>query len=113
MSLTPTLKATDRPLVGIGYMLGGIAFFGATDGLSKWMVMALPVLQILALRNACVLAGLAPAVIRAGGVAALATKRPWAHALRVVCSVLALTSFFEALRHLPLATCIAIGFVSP
>jgi drug/metabolite transporter (DMT)-like permease len=113
MNLYPLVNAADRPLRGILYMLAGIAFFGATDGLSKWMVMALPVLQIVALRNACVLGLVIPAVIRAGGLKALATRRPWGHAARAVSSVVALTSFFEALRHLPLATCIAIGFCSP
>src|SRR4051794_29568162 len=112
MTLYSNVKS-DRPFHGIVYMLAGIAFFGATDGLSKWMVAALPVLQIIALRNFCVLGFIAPAVIRGGGLRALATRRPWGHAARAGCGAVSLTTFFYALLHLPLATCVAIGFVSP
>ena len=103
----------DRPLRGILYMVLGITFFSVVDGLSKWMVLAMPALQIVALRNACILALITPAVARGGGVRALHTRRPWAHVLRALLSIGALLTFFEALRALPLATSIAIGFVSP
>jgi len=103
----------ERPLEGITYMLLGIAAFSATDGLSKWMVMAAPVFEIVAIRNSFTLLLILPAVIRAGGLSALATRRGWAHATRAGLSIVALLTFFEALRYLPLATCIAIGFASP
>jgi len=104
---------SDRPLEGITYMLLGIAAFSATDGLSKWMVMAAPALEIVAVRNSFTLLLILPAVVRAGGLSALATRRGWAHVTRAGLSIVSLLTFFEALRDLPLATCIAIGFASP
>ena len=94
-------------------MLLGIGAFSLTDALAKWMVAAGPILQIVAIRNSFTLLLILPAVARAGGWRALATRRGWAHAMRAVLSVGALLTFFEALRHLPLATCIAIGFAAP
>ncbi len=113
MSFSRPGGLVDRPLRGIAYMLLGIAAFSATDGLSKWMVMAAPIPQIVVLRNAFTLALILPVVARSGGLRVLATRRPWAHATRAALSVGSLVTFFEALRYLPLATCIAIGFVSP
>ncbi len=104
---------SDRPLRGITYMLLGIGAFSATDALSKWMVAAAPALEIVAIRNTFTLLLILPAVVRAGGLPALATRRPWAHVARAGCSIVSLLTFFEALRYLPLATCIAIGFASP
>jgi len=103
----------DHPLRGITYMLLGVTAFSATDGLSKWMVMAGPMLEIVAIRNALVLCLILPAVGHAGGVRVLATRRGWAHALRAALSAGALLTFFAALRELPLATSIAISFASP
>jgi drug/metabolite transporter (DMT)-like permease len=94
-------------------MVLGVTAFSATDGLSKWMVMAAPILEIVAIRNALVLLLILPALRRAGGVRALATRRGWAHALRAALSIGALLTFFAALRELPLATSIAISFASP
>ena len=103
----------EHSLRGIAYMLLGVTAFSATDGLSKWMVMAAPILEIVAIRNALVLLMILPALGRAGGIRALATRRGWAHVLRAALSIGALLSFFAALRELPLATSIAISFASP
>lgn len=113
--MTPVTKlgVNEHPLRGISYMLLGVTAFSATDGLSKWMVMAAPILEIVAIRNAMTLLLILPAIGRAGGVKALATRRGWAHALRAILSAGALLTFFTALRELPLATSIAIGFASP
>lgn len=94
-------------------MLLGIGAFSLTDALAKWMVGAAPILEIVAIRNSFTLLLILPAVVRAGGVRALKTRRGWGHAGRAVLSVGALLTFFEALRYLPLATCIAIGFAAP
>ncbi len=94
-------------------MILGVTAFSATDGLSKWMVMAAPILEIVAIRNALVLLMILPSLGRAGGVRALATRRGGAHALRALLSIGALLTFFGALRELPLATSIAISFASP
>ena len=113
MSLPAKLGVNEPPVRGIIYMLLGVSAFSATDGLSKWIVLAAPVLEIVAIRNGLTLLLILPAIGRAGGLKALATRRGGAHALRAILSVGALLTFFAALRELPLATSIAIGFASP
>jgi drug/metabolite transporter (DMT)-like permease len=54
-----------------------------------------------------------PWVARAGGLAALRTRRPLAHLMRGILSVCSLITFFESLRLLPLATVVAICFAAP
>lgn len=104
---------SDNPVRGIVFMLIGVTALSCMDGIAKWLVTVLPILQILAIRSALNLVLLSPLVVRAGGWPALRTARLRGHVLRVAVSVAALLSFFEALRHLPLATCIAIGFAAP
>ncbi|HEX9466124.1 MAG TPA: DMT family transporter [Alphaproteobacteria bacterium] len=113
MSFPPPTAPSDRPLRGITYMLLGIGAFSLTDALAKWIVAAAPIPEVVAIRNGFTLLLILPAVIRAGGLRALATQRGGAHATRALLSVGALLTFFEALRQLPLATCIAIGFAAP
>src|SRR5262249_40291086 len=50
---------------------------------------------------------------RAGGIASLITRRPLAHLARFLLSLVSMFSFFEALRHLPLATATTLAFSSP
>jgi drug/metabolite transporter (DMT)-like permease len=94
-------------------MILGMLSFSVMDGLAKWLVVGLPLLQILALRSALMLVLMTPLVRRAGGWRSLRTRRPWAHAMRAGYSLGALLCFFEALRHVPLATCVALVFSSP
>jgi len=103
----------DNPLRGIGYAVLAIILYSFLDGTAKWLVAVAPILQIVAIRSVFVLVALSPAVVRAGGVRALATTRPWGHLARIGTSFFALLMFFESLRHLPLATCIAISFAAP
>ncbi len=110
---TGTPPPADRPGLGITYMLLGMLFFSAMDGVAKWIVVVFPLMQVLALRNGMNLVLISPIVYRAGGWRSLRTGRPWAHGMRVLLSLGALTCYFEALRHLPLATCVALAFASP
>jgi len=113
MTFAAESGVNERSLRGIAYMVLGVTAFSATDGLSKWMVMAAPMLEIVAIRNALVLLMILPSLGRSGGLRALATRRAGAHALRAGLSIGALLTFFAALRELPLATSIAISFASP
>ena len=83
------------------------------DGLIKWSVGVLPVVQVVVMRSVFVLLFMAPFIVRAGGIAVFKTKRPLGHLLRVTLTVYAILTFFEAVRLLPLATVIAIGFGAP
>jgi drug/metabolite transporter (DMT)-like permease len=109
----PSAGLTDNPLRGIAFALAGVIALSVMDGIAKWLVVTLSVFQLLAIRSAFNLFLLSPMVRQAGGGPALRTRSHGWHALRVLVSVAALICFFEALRHLPLATCIAIGFAAP
>jgi drug/metabolite transporter (DMT)-like permease len=111
--MTAAVEPADRALRGVGFVVLGFACFGVTDALSKEGLTTMATAQMLAVRSLFVLVLLVPLVRRAGGVAVLRTRHPGAHALRVGFSLLSMFCFFEALRHLELATAIALGFVAP
>lgn len=114
---TPTPRSgtgrSDRPLLGIASMAFGVLLLSFMDAITKYAILHLPTGQMMAIRSSMVLLILAPFVVRAGGLAALRTKRPLGHLARGLLSVCAMYSFFESLRLLPLATAIAIGFAAP
>lgn len=103
----------DRPLQGIVLMLVGVFLLSVMDTLTKVAVAELSTPVLIAARSAVVMVLVAPLVVRAGGLAVLRMRRPLGHLLRGVLSVCSMLAFFEALRHLPLATTIAICFAAP
>jgi drug/metabolite transporter (DMT)-like permease len=103
----------DRPLQGIALMVAGVFLRSVMDTLTKVAVAELSTPVLIACRTAVVMLLVAPMVVRAGGWTVLRMTRPWGHALRGGLSVCSMLTFFEALRHLPLATTIAICFASP
>ena len=111
--LSRALSADDRVGLGIGAMVYGVFCFSIVDATAKWLGQDYAPIQILFFRH---LFGVIPIVFlvwRGGGVRALRTRRPLAHALRAGLLFTALLSFFTALRGLPLAEAIAVGFTSP
>jgi drug/metabolite transporter (DMT)-like permease len=112
-SRTLVTGTQDRPLAGILWMLSAGFILSVMDGLIKWSVGLYPVAQVVAVRSVFVLLFLAPVIARSGGVATLRTRKPLGHLLRVCLTVAAILTFFEAVRLLPLATVIAIGFGAP
>lgn len=103
----------DRPLAGIAWILAAGLVLSVMDGLIKWSVSVFPVAQAVFLRSIFVLVLMLPMIMRAGGLAALRTRRPGGHVLRAALTIGAILTFFESLRHLPLATVIAICFGAP
>jgi drug/metabolite transporter (DMT)-like permease len=103
----------DRPLRGIAFMITAFTCVGVTDALSKAGVATMSTTQMLAIRSLMVLLLMSPWIVRAGGIAVFRTQKPREHATRIALSLVSMFSFFEALRHLELATAIAIGFVAP
>jgi drug/metabolite transporter (DMT)-like permease len=65
------------------------------------------------IRSAFVLVLLTAILARSGALHAIRTKRPFGHLLRIALTATSIMTFFEAVRLLPLATAIAIGFVAP
>ena len=104
---------SNRPLAGIAWMVGGMFMLSVMDTLSKHAVEHLSTPVLVSIRSILVLLLLLPWVARAGGLAALRTRRPLAHVVRGSLSVCSLVAFFESLRLLPLATVVAICFAAP
>lgn len=114
MGATPSLTGTqDRPLVGIAWALSAGFTLSVMDGLIKWSVGVFPVAQVVFVRSAFVLLLLGVVLARGGGLRTVGTKRPLGHLLRIALTVASILTFFEAVRLLPLATVIAIGFGAP
>ena len=103
----------DRPLAGIAHSIAGVSALSVMDALAKGAVAVLPIAQLMFLRGLLVLLMLLPSLRRGGGIGALRTRRPLGHFVRAALSVASIAMFFEALRHLPLATVIAVSFVAP
>lgn len=111
------LEGPDRSLDnvprGIVFALLSVAFFVSLDTTAKYMTARLDPLQLAwgrYLFSVLVLPlVLSPRRLRL----ALATKRPLIQLLRSVLLVSTTATFFTAIKYIPLADAIAIGFVSP
>ncbi len=109
---SPQGLAQNRPLQGILWMVAAVALLSAMDGIAKWVLQAFSVPQMIAIRSVLVLALIA-LENRGRLAAAVATRRPWAHLGRTAIIATSVYCFFEAMRHLPLATLVAISFGAP
>ena len=103
----------DRPLLGIGLMLGFCIIAPAGDAVAKLLGESMPIGQLLFVRFAVQAVLLIPLVIL--------TKRAWRMtprifrltALRTGLHIIGIGAMFTALQYLPLADAIAIAFVMP
>ncbi len=102
-----------KPLVppGIRYMAGAAFFFSIMSALVKVAGRTLPVQEVV-LARALVGAVLSWAVLRVRGVSIRGNRRGLL-LLRGVLGYLALSSFFYALTHLPLADATVIQYTNP
>ena len=106
--------ARDRPLLALAFRLGGIAGFAlmaaliklASDGgihlveLVFWrQLVSLPIFLVWA--------------VASGGLAALATTRPAAHAVRAGYGIVGMVLNFGGVILLPLAEATTLGFTAP
>jgi len=106
-------EAEERLGLGIAAALTCFLCFSIMDALAKWLGVTYAVMQLVFFRS---LFGFLPVAVvawRDGGAGALATRRPWAHALRGAFVLGALSLYFLGLKHLQLAEALAIGFTAP
>lgn len=104
----------DQPLQGILSILIAVALFVVMDALIKWLSVRYPTLQIVFFRSLVALIPIALLARQSGGLISMfATRRPGLHTLRCVFGLLSMICFFHAVRTLPLADVIAIGFAAP
>ncbi|MDB5590126.1 DMT family transporter [Enterovirga sp.] len=107
-----TLGATDRPLVGIAFVLAAGIVFALADALSKLLAVRLPVIEITWLRWLGFLVVVLPMLVATRG-RVLRSRAPKLQVLRTVCLIGSSLLFVAALAVLPLASSTTINFVSP
>ena len=106
----------DNPrnrLIGIGLVCCTFLFFSITDTSSKWLLLSLPVVQVVWLRFASQVLIMSAILAPRHGRKLLSTRRPGLQLLRAS-MLLSMTAMnFVALRYLQLAETSAIQFTVP
>jgi len=114
MNISANGSLQSAPVRAMIYMLAAVASYALVDASVKWLTAGYPVVQILFLGR---LIGPFFAVWLAwrggNGLADLRTGRPWFHILRTLLALMSIGTYFYALKLLPLAEAISIGFASP
>ena len=113
IAVTAAPGSADRIGLGIGSCVAAVFVFSIVDAAAKWLGQTYEPVQIVFLRHLFALIPIAVLVWHGGGLAALKTRRPFAHALRGALIFGTTTLFLTALRSLPLAEVVAISFTAP
>ncbi len=99
--------------LGIAYMVIAAGLFALMDGMVKWLGPAYPTMQIVFFRSLFAFVPLGIFILRTGTLRSLRTKRPPGHVVRSFMGLAAMSAFFYAYAHMPLANAIAISFAAP
>ncbi|MEM7169762.1 MAG: DMT family transporter [Pseudomonadota bacterium] len=106
-------RGPERIGLGIGAALCAVFLFAVTDAVVKDLSERYSAFQIVFFRYLFGLIPVTAVVWYAGGLKALRTRRLRFHMVRACLLFVALTSFFAALKELPLAEAIATAFTAP
>ena len=105
--------SADRPVMGIGLMLGFCVLASLGDAVAKLLGESVSLGQILYIRFAVQALLLAPLVWLMGGSLRLSPRVLRLTWLRTVLHIAGVGAMFTSLRFLPLADAVAIAFVMP
>jgi len=109
----PTAAANRAAFVGVLLSIAGYYLFNLSDATAKLLVEELPVMQVVGVQFAVVLV-LAPLLVRGTPWRSVVVRpRRYLYVLRTFCQLGSAVSFIWAIKTLPLADVIAIGFVAP
>jgi drug/metabolite transporter (DMT)-like permease len=106
-----SLRAARRH--AIVYVLAASATFTVGSALVKALTAEFPVLEIVMFRSVVAFVAMLPMIIRHGGMAALATRRPVGHVMRTVYGFIGTVTSVYGFGVLPLVTVTALGFAMP
>lgn len=98
---------------GIVLMIIATALFAGASAMSKWLVGAYPVGEVLFMRSLSSLITGAAMILPFTGLSVYATQRPRDHVLRGLSQSISQTCLVLAFRLMPLAGAVAINFSSP
>ncbi|WP_043340681.1 DMT family transporter [Belnapia moabensis] len=99
-----------RAVLGV---LGAAAVFSLAAALVKGLRGELPLAQVVLCRNLFAIPALLPLLWQAGGLAALRTRNPVLHGVRMLTGLVGMAGAFYGYTVLPLATVTALGFTMP
>lgn len=94
-------------------MMAAVAFLAAMNVAIKLIGPDYHPAQVTLLRNIVAAAVIVPFILKAGGVATLKTKRPWAHVARALNGTLGNILFFYAVARLAVADVMVISQAVP
>ncbi len=103
----------ERPIFGVGMMLGSVSVFAVMDTLVKWLAADYPIYQIMFFRSAVALLPISLFIMGAGGWRVLKTAHPGLHLLRGCIGVSAMFTAFTGISKMPLADAMAIFHSAP
>jgi drug/metabolite transporter (DMT)-like permease len=103
----------ERPLLGIGLILGSTLFFSASDVMAKMLATSLPAVELAWIRYLVFLSIVAPTAFVFRGRAAFQTRRPGLQVLRGLGMAGSSLLFIFSLRYLQVADATATNFVAP
>jgi drug/metabolite transporter (DMT)-like permease len=95
------------------FMLAAIFSLMLLDAGVKWLTTGYPIPEIAFLRYCVGILFAIGLAMRFGGVRTLRTRRPGGHALRSLLNITTMITFYYALRLMPLADAVAVGFAGP
>ncbi|HTO81600.1 MAG TPA: DMT family transporter [Methylomirabilota bacterium] len=110
---TSDLNLRSSPGKGVVYMLAASGTLTIMDAGIKWLTDSYPVSQIGFMRYAVGVVVPLGFALRLGGLGSLRTRRPVGHALRSLFNIGTMLTFYYALKQLPLADTVAIGYGAP
>ena len=108
-----TRPVDDRIGLGIAAIVSAVVLFAIIDAMAKWLGERFSPFEIVFFRHLFGMIPIAFLVWRGGGMRALATRRPFAHALRAGFLFVALIALYAGLARMPLAEAIAVAFTAP
>lgn len=103
----------DRPLLGIGLMLGFCIVAPVGDAIAKLLGTRVDLGEVLLFRFAIQSLVLIPLVAVTGRAWRMSGRVLWLAALRTGLLILGISTMFTALKFVPLADAVAIAFVMP
>ena len=111
--MSPLKGPANRALLGILLALCCFFIFNVSDVIAKYMTHRVSILQLTWAQFA--MAPLIVLIVAPGRrlIPVLATRQPWLQLGRTLVELCGVFMFLTALRYMPLANAVAIGFISP
>lgn len=104
---------TDRPLIGILFMLGFCLFAPIGDAAAKSIALVTPMIMILLFRYSLQFLLPIPIILMTGSRITMTGRVLRVILARSIIHIAGVTTMYFALRYLPLADALAIAFVYP